>query len=164
MADKTDISCPGASDGVIVPFPLGGQAPYQFNWSNGSRDSINDNLQPGIYELTITDRKIMIIIILTMSFSFVSRIFFLYRCIYVYSFVNCYWGMKVTNEYLSYDKWTLFHLLWTTGMAVEFYCLFFSANKADIWCHWKFNHFRDKTKLLINTSLKWILSCMPVSG
>jgi hypothetical protein len=52
-----DVSCPGANDGQIIPQPLGGQGPYQFNWSNSHLDSINNGLPPGLYQLTMTDRN-----------------------------------------------------------------------------------------------------------
>ncbi len=52
MADE---SCAGEVDGLIIPGNLGGQGPYQFNWSNGNLDSINHGLPPGTYDLTITD-------------------------------------------------------------------------------------------------------------
>ncbi|MEM9918220.1 MAG: T9SS type A sorting domain-containing protein, partial [Bacteroidota bacterium] len=50
-----DVSCFGAFDGQITPGPLDGQGPYQYNWSNGATDSLNQNLGPGTYDLTITD-------------------------------------------------------------------------------------------------------------
>ena len=53
----TGASCPGASDGSVMVQVLSGQAPYQFNWSNGSTAQNQTNLQAGSYTLTITDQN-----------------------------------------------------------------------------------------------------------
>lgn len=47
-------TCAGAADGSIVSIPAG-QAPYIYNWSNGSQDSVISNLSPAAYSVTITD-------------------------------------------------------------------------------------------------------------
>ncbi|MDG2268337.1 MAG: hypothetical protein P8L69_05365, partial [Alphaproteobacteria bacterium] len=54
-----DISCNGAADGLIMLDVYGTEAPFIFSWSgpNGFSSVNQDvfNLQPGIYEVTITD-------------------------------------------------------------------------------------------------------------
>ena len=54
-----DISCNGAADGLIMLDINGTEAPFVFSWSgpNGFSSANQDifNLQPGIYEVTITD-------------------------------------------------------------------------------------------------------------
>lgn len=42
------------TNGSISPIVSGGLAPYQFQWSNGTKDSIAKNLQVGDYTLTLT--------------------------------------------------------------------------------------------------------------
>jgi|GEM_PF-3199772 len=49
------ISCHEGSDGQIVATPLGGQYPYDFNWSISQSDSLINNLSAGNYDLTTTD-------------------------------------------------------------------------------------------------------------
>lgn len=51
----TKTKCFGSSDGRIIFLPIGGTAPYQFNWSNGDSNSINSNLTSGYYEVTLSD-------------------------------------------------------------------------------------------------------------
>lgn len=53
--DTLDISCFGFNDGSIIPTVGGGVGGYQYNWSDGSSDPINDNLAEGQYSLTLTD-------------------------------------------------------------------------------------------------------------
>ena len=55
LVDLQPITCAGGADGILVPGISGGQAPFQFNWSNGMTDSIQQNLAAGAYALTITD-------------------------------------------------------------------------------------------------------------
>ena len=52
----TDISCWGFNDGSINVFPIGGQNPYSYNWSNpiANGDSPT-NLPPGDYTVTVYD-------------------------------------------------------------------------------------------------------------
>jgi gliding motility-associated-like protein len=47
--------CNGYSDGVLTVIPAGGTAPYTYNWSNGSTQSINDSIPAGNYSVTVTD-------------------------------------------------------------------------------------------------------------
>jgi len=51
VADVTDVSCFGLSDGNILLGVSGGTAPYNFDWSAGS----GSNLPPGTYAVTATD-------------------------------------------------------------------------------------------------------------
>lgn len=44
-----------AFDGAIDVIVNGGTAPYTFDWSNGETSSSIENLEPGAYDLTITD-------------------------------------------------------------------------------------------------------------
>lgn len=56
LAVETDISCWGFNDGAIDVFPIGGQGPYTYVWSNpfASGDSPN-NLPAGDYTVTVYD-------------------------------------------------------------------------------------------------------------
>lgn len=48
--------CDGVNDGIIQLSVVGGQGPYQYNWSGGlSNNSIQGGLPAGNYEVTITD-------------------------------------------------------------------------------------------------------------
>ncbi len=54
---KTDISCNGANDGIVVVRPTSGIPPYSYAWSDPSHQT-NDtatNLAPGTYQVTVTD-------------------------------------------------------------------------------------------------------------
>jgi gliding motility-associated-like protein len=53
--ESTPISCFGAGDGTITVQISGGTWPYDFNWDNGVTDSLNVNLGPADYPLTVTD-------------------------------------------------------------------------------------------------------------
>lgn len=48
-------SCVGSADGQLASFVSGGWAPYSFQWSDGSTDSLAFDLSAGIYRLTVTD-------------------------------------------------------------------------------------------------------------
>jgi hypothetical protein len=50
-----DISCAGENDGAATVTPLAGQAPFTFQWSNGATTSSAQNLNAGIYSVTVTD-------------------------------------------------------------------------------------------------------------
>ncbi len=49
------LSCNGDSDGQISVFPLGGTAPFSYNWNNGMTTSSLNNLEAGSYTVSITD-------------------------------------------------------------------------------------------------------------
>lgn len=48
-------SCNGACDGQVSAVVTGGQPPYSYSWSNGSADTIIQNVCPGIGTVTVTD-------------------------------------------------------------------------------------------------------------
>ncbi len=52
---KTDVSCYGKEDGRIAINVNGGERPFRYNWSNGSRKSSISNLSAGVYSLTLMD-------------------------------------------------------------------------------------------------------------
>ncbi len=47
--------CFGDETGSISLFTIGGVSPYQYNWSNGAKESAITNIPSGSYTLTITD-------------------------------------------------------------------------------------------------------------
>ncbi len=51
------ISCSGAMDGSVEVFPMGGLAPYNFQWSNGHTASILTGVGEGWHYVTITDEQ-----------------------------------------------------------------------------------------------------------
>ncbi|MEP7197612.1 MAG: T9SS type A sorting domain-containing protein [Saprospiraceae bacterium] len=51
----TPASCLFTSDGSIQANVIGGNPPYQYHWSNGTNNSINNNLATGNYNLTVKD-------------------------------------------------------------------------------------------------------------
>lgn len=51
----TDPLCNGDTNGMVAVSTSGGLSPYDFAWSNGSTDSINNNIGAGLYEVTVTD-------------------------------------------------------------------------------------------------------------
>lgn len=54
---KTDISCYGANDGSLKLDVSGGLPPYNIKWNFGSGQSGFDNLGPGDYTLTVSDKS-----------------------------------------------------------------------------------------------------------
>jgi gliding motility-associated-like protein len=52
---STPITCFGADDASITLSISGGLAPYVINWSNLASGTFQDNLEPGTYNITITD-------------------------------------------------------------------------------------------------------------
>ncbi|HFC01019.1 MAG TPA: T9SS type B sorting domain-containing protein [Phaeodactylibacter sp.] len=48
-------SSPTAPDGAVIANPIGGTPPYSYLWSNGVTTSLNDNIPPGNYCVTVTD-------------------------------------------------------------------------------------------------------------
>lgn len=51
-----DLGCSGQNDGAIKLNVVGGQAPYNYMWSNGSTTKDLSNLSAGTYSLTIKDQ------------------------------------------------------------------------------------------------------------
>ena len=49
------ITCFGMSDAVLAAEITGGNYPFQYNWSNGITDSLNQDLSGGNYRVTVTD-------------------------------------------------------------------------------------------------------------
>ena len=62
MMDTIDISCFGANDGMAEAIPSGGVGQYQYQWSNGTMTQTLDNLAPGQYDVTVSDRNECVII------------------------------------------------------------------------------------------------------
>ncbi|TVR79462.1 MAG: hypothetical protein EA412_06585 [Chitinophagaceae bacterium] len=53
----TAVSCYGGNDGQIEVLATGGNAPYDYSWSNGDTTSVNSGLSSGFYSLTVTDSE-----------------------------------------------------------------------------------------------------------
>ncbi len=53
--DKMDATDATSADGAATPIFAGGTGPFRFEWSNGSMDSLQVNLEVGTYMLTVTD-------------------------------------------------------------------------------------------------------------
>ncbi|MDD4755612.1 MAG: FISUMP domain-containing protein [Prolixibacteraceae bacterium] len=53
--EVTDPTETGASDGSVVAEITGGIAPFSFLWSNGAKSQNVEELQAGMYSLTVTD-------------------------------------------------------------------------------------------------------------
>lgn len=54
---KTDVGCPGGTNGTATGIATGGTAPYSYSWSSGSTSATASNLAPGTYTVTSTDSK-----------------------------------------------------------------------------------------------------------
>ncbi len=54
-ASSTDETCDNCNDGTASVTPTGGTAPYTIQWENGDSGSPITDLEPGIYEATVTD-------------------------------------------------------------------------------------------------------------
>lgn len=52
---QTKAGCNGAVTNSVIATPSGGTLPYTYLWSNGLTTSTVDNLQPGTYNVTVTD-------------------------------------------------------------------------------------------------------------
>lgn len=55
IANISDVSCSGTTDGSAVAIANGQNAPFTYLWSNNSIDSILANAVKGSYSLTVTD-------------------------------------------------------------------------------------------------------------
>ena len=49
------LTCPGAADGALVVTASGGSMPYDFSWENGTIGTVNNGLDSGAYQVTLTD-------------------------------------------------------------------------------------------------------------
>ena len=54
FAFPTEI-CPGENNGMINLYVSGGTPPYTYLWSNGDTTEDLENLEPGLYTVTVTD-------------------------------------------------------------------------------------------------------------
>ncbi|HWB61957.1 MAG TPA: gliding motility-associated C-terminal domain-containing protein, partial [Chitinophagales bacterium] len=54
---SSNISCFNANDGTITIFPIGGQPPYSYAWSNGATTQNVTGLAGGSYCVTVTDQS-----------------------------------------------------------------------------------------------------------
>lgn len=50
-----DVSCFGGNDGQAIGLPLGGTAPYSYNWSNGETTPTAISFSAGYHTLVVTD-------------------------------------------------------------------------------------------------------------
>lgn len=50
-----NLSCKASDDGLIFGTASGGNAPYNYSWSNGATSNSLNNLSPDSYHLTLTD-------------------------------------------------------------------------------------------------------------
>jgi hypothetical protein len=57
LIDTVDVSCFGANDGMIEAIPSGGVGNFQYQWSNGGLGTMIQNLAPGQYSVTVSDRN-----------------------------------------------------------------------------------------------------------
>lgn len=62
VMDTVDISCFGANDGIAEAIPSGGTGLYKYQWSNGATTHSIENLAPGQYDVTVSDRNECIIV------------------------------------------------------------------------------------------------------
>ncbi len=53
--DKSDVQCPGGSDGELRATVTGGTLPYSIKWSTGSTDYTINNLEAGNYSISVSD-------------------------------------------------------------------------------------------------------------
>jgi len=53
--NKTDATGAMVADGTATPSLVGGTPPYRFRWNNGSTDSLQNGLLPGVYALVVED-------------------------------------------------------------------------------------------------------------
>ena len=57
VIDTVNISCFGADDGMAEAIPSGGTGLYTYLWSNGATTQTINNLLPGQYDVTVSDRN-----------------------------------------------------------------------------------------------------------
>ncbi|MCO6480163.1 MAG: T9SS type A sorting domain-containing protein, partial [Phaeodactylibacter sp.] len=54
---STDATSPAGNDGTATAIPQGGVSSYTYQWSNGGSTPTITGLEPGVYEVTVTDRN-----------------------------------------------------------------------------------------------------------
>lgn len=57
MLFESNASCENGNDGVGSVVAFSGTAPFIYKWDNGITTSVNPNLTPGIYLVTVTDKN-----------------------------------------------------------------------------------------------------------
>lgn len=57
-ADIQNVDCPGDDAGSIALTATGGFSPYTYSWSNGATTATINNLEEGVYTVTVTDSKV----------------------------------------------------------------------------------------------------------
>src|SRR5690554_7204439 len=57
VANITDVSCNGLSDGAITIAVNGGLTPYTYQWNNNQTTANIDNLAAGSYNVIVTDAR-----------------------------------------------------------------------------------------------------------
>lgn len=62
LFDEKDVSCRGANNGSVAVEIVGGEAPYDFIWSNDSTNYEMHNLRPGTYWLRVKDAGTCVLI------------------------------------------------------------------------------------------------------
>jgi len=55
VASISHVSCYGGNTGAVTITVSGGNVPYSFNWNNGATTSSVQNLNAGVYSVTVTD-------------------------------------------------------------------------------------------------------------
>ncbi|MBR5982570.1 MAG: PKD domain-containing protein [Bacteroidales bacterium] len=54
---KTDVTCYGQNDGIMIAIVNGGTEPYSYSWSTTLHSDTITNLIPGTYSVTVTDNN-----------------------------------------------------------------------------------------------------------
>ena len=57
ILSKTNVTCNGLGNGIIVASSTGGISPYSYSWSNSSANDTLTGLSPGTYTVTVTDNN-----------------------------------------------------------------------------------------------------------
>ena len=55
VPNVTTTNCSGTGTGTLIAVPLGGTAPYTYNWTNGEQSVQDTLIAPGTYGVTVTD-------------------------------------------------------------------------------------------------------------